>query len=241
MKIGLLGYGKMGKTIEQIAIERGHEIVWKIGQSNRDILDASLLKSADIVIEFSRPEYAVENILFCAQNNVPVVVGTTGWYSEFEAVSKAVLNSQSALFYATNFSIGVNLFWEMNQKLAQLMNHNKQYTARIEEIHHIHKLDEPSGTGITTAQGLIGNHDDYLSWELNQNAENVLPIYSFREGEVPGTHRVIWQSDEDKIVLEHEAFGRKGFAKGAVIAAEWTKGKIGVFTMSDLLKHHDEL
>lgn len=235
MKIGLLGYGKMGKTIEEIALERGHEIVWKVNKENRNTLNASQVRLADVVIEFSRPEFAVENILFCAENNVPVVVGTTGWYNEFNTVSSSIKEHDAALFYATNFSIGVNLFWNLNKKLAMLMNQNPQYKASIEEIHHIHKLDEPSGTGITTAQGLIENHDAYSKWELNEAMDETLPIYSFREGEVPGTHRVIWKSEEDKIVLEHEAFGRKGFATGAVLAAEWICGKKGVFTMNDML------
>lgn len=235
MKIGLLGYGKMGKTIESIALERGHTIAWKINKSNRKELTVELLKEADVVIEFTRPEFAVENIVFCIENNVPVVVGTTGWYSDFESIKSKTLHNQSALFYATNFSIGVNLFWKLNKQLAQLMNSNPQYKAKMEEIHHIHKIDEPSGTGITTAEGIIENHSAYNAWLLNESAEDKLPIYSIREGEVPGTHRVIWTSEEDQILLEHEAFGRKGFATGAVLAAEWILNKKGVFTMTDML------
>ncbi|HEY8367050.1 MAG TPA: 4-hydroxy-tetrahydrodipicolinate reductase [Bacteroidia bacterium] len=235
MKIGLLGYGKMGKTIEAIAIERGHSIAWKISKSNRGDLSPELLKEADVVIEFTRPEFAVENINFCIDNKVPVVVGTTGWYSEFEEIKSRTLHNKAALFYATNFSVGVNLFWKLNKQLAQLMNANPQYKAKIEEVHHIHKLDEPSGTGITTAEGIIENHEAYAKWKLNDASETNLPIYSYREGEVPGTHRVIWTSEEDKIMLEHEAFGRKGFASGAVLAAEWLNGKEGVFTMTDML------
>lgn len=235
MKIGLLGYGKMGKTIEAIAIERGHNIAWKISKSNRAELNADLLKEADVVIEFTRPEFAVENINFCIDNKVPVVVGTTGWYSEFEEIKSRTLHNKAALFYATNFSVGVNLFWKLNKQLAQLMNANPQYKAKIEEVHHIHKLDEPSGTGITTAEGIIENHEAYAKWKLNDASETNLPIYSYREGEVPGTHRVIWTSEEDKIMLEHEAFGRKGFASGAVLAAEWLNGKEGFFTMTDML------
>lgn len=235
MKIGLLGYGKMGKTIEAIAIERGHNIAWKISKSNRAELNADLLIEADVVIEFTRPEFAVENINFCIDNKVPVVVGTTGWYSEFEEIKSKTLHNKAALFYATNFSVGVNLFWKLNKQLAQLMNANPQYKAKIEEVHHIHKLDEPSGTGITTAEGIIENHEAYAKWKLNDASETYLPIYSFREGEVPGTHRVIWTSEEDKIMLEHEAFGRKGFASGAVLAAEWLNGKEGIFTMTDML------
>lgn len=235
MKIGLLGYGKMGKTIEAIAIERGHNIAWKISKSNRGDLSPELLKEADVVIEFTRPEFAVENINFCIDNKVPVVVGTTGWYSEFEEIKSRTLHNKAALFYATNFSVGVNLFWKLNKQLAQLMNANPQYKAKIEEVHHIHKLDEPSGTGITTAEGIIENHEAYAKWKLNDASETNLPIYSYREGEVPGTHRVIWTSEEDKIMLEHEAFGRKGFASGAVLAAEWLNGKEGVFTMTDML------
>lgn len=235
MKIGLLGYGKMGKTIEAIAIERGHNIAWKISKSNRAELNADLLIEADVVIEFTRPEFAVENINFCIDNKVPVVVGTTGWYSEFEEIKSKTLHNKAALFYATNFSVGVNLFWKLNKQLAQLMNVNPQYKAKIEEVHHIHKLDEPSGTGITTAEGIIENHEAYAKWKLNDASETNLPIYSYREGEVPGTHRVIWTSEEDKIMLEHEAFGRKGFASGAVLAAEWLNGKEGIFTMTDML------
>lgn len=235
MRIGLLGYGKMGKEIERIALERGHEIAWKIQKENRNALDEAMLRKADVVIEFSQPATAVENILFCVRHKVPVVVGTTGWYAEMDKVRSEVLLQNAALFYATNFSIGVHLFWKLNQELALWMNGHKAYKVHVEEIHHIHKLDEPSGTGITTAEKIIGAHTDYDAWALEGKGEAVLPIYSFREGEVPGTHKVIWQSAEDKIMIEHEAFGRTGFANGAVHAAEWLIGKTGIYTMSDML------
>lgn len=235
MRIGLLGYGKMGKEIERIALERGHEIAWKIQKENRSTLDEEMLHKADVVIEFSQPATAVENILLCVRHRVPVVVGTTGWYAEMDKVRSEVLLQNAGLFYATNFSIGVHLFWKLNRELAQWMNGHKAYKAHVEEIHHIHKLDEPSGTGITTAEKIIEAHTDYDTWALEGKGDGVLPIYSFREGEVPGTHKVIWQSAEDKIMIEHEAFGRTGFAKGAVHAAEWLIGKTGIFTMSDML------
>ena len=235
MRIGLLGYGKMGKEIERIALKRGHEIAWKIQKENRSTLDEEMLRKADVVIEFSQPATAVENILLCVRHRVPVVVGTTGWYAEMDKVRSEVLLQNAGLFYATNFSIGVHLFWKLNRELAQWMNGHKAYKAHVEEIHHIHKLDEPSGTGITTAEKIIEAHTDYNTWALEGKDDAVLPIYSFREGEVPGTHKVIWQSAEDKIMIEHEAFGRTGFAKGAVHAAEWIIGKTGIFTMSDML------
>ena len=235
MRIGLLGYGKMGKEIERIALKRGHEIAWKIQKENRSTLDEEMLRKADVVIEFSQPATAVENILLCVRHRVPVVVGTTGWYAEMDKVRSEVLLQNAGLFYATNFSIGVHLFWKLNRELAQWMNGHKAYKAHVEEIHHIHKLDEPSGTGITTAEKIIEAHTDYNTWALEEKGDGVLPIYSFREGEVPGTHKVIWQSAEDKIMIEHEAFGRTGFAKGAVHAAEWLIGKTGIYTMSDML------
>ncbi len=237
MRIGLLGYGKMGRVIEELARERGHVIAWVADRDSRAALDAEKLRSADVVIEFSTPDAAVENIRFCAENKVPVVVGTTGWYARFAEIKEYIQQEDAALFYATNFSIGVNIFWEMNRILSGIMNEHRQYSALLEEIHHIHKLDEPSGTGITTAEGIIAEHDSYTQWALGrEQATGTLPVASLREGEVPGTHRVVWTSAEDRIVLEHEAFGRKGFASGAILAAEWLAGKKGVFTMNDLLK-----
>lgn len=226
----------MGRVIEELARERGHEIAWTADRDNRSALDAEKLRSADVVIEFSTPDAALENIRFCAENKVPVVVGTTGWYARFGEIKELIQQEGSALFYATNFSIGVNIFWQMNRILSGIMNEHRQYSPLLEEIHHVHKLDEPSGTGITTAEGIIAEHDSYTQWALGgQQAAGILPVVSLREGEVPGTHRVTWTSPEDRIVLEHEAFGRKGFATGAILAAEWLAGKKGVYTMTDLL------
>jgi len=237
MRIGLLGYGKMGRVIEELALKRGYEIVWKSDGDGHAPISPDELRLADVAIEFSTPASAVENIRMCAALQIPVVVGTTGWYARFDETAAYVREMDSALFYATNFSIGVNIFWKMNRILAGIMNEHSQYHATLEEVHHIHKLDEPSGTGITTAEGLIASHGAYTSWALGTEAEpGVLPVHSLREGEVPGTHRVLWSSNEDRIVLEHEAFGRQGFASGALHAAEWLRSRRGVFTMDDMLK-----
>lgn len=236
LRIGLMGYGKMGKEIESIAIERGHEIVLKINSSNADKIEAEDLRKCDCIIEFSRPDSAIKNIQSCFTAGVPVIVGTTGWYSEMEKIKTLCLNMDGTLLYASNFSIGVNILFEMNRYLAALMNARKEYQVEINETHHIHKLDKPSGTGITLAEGIIKELDQKQVWSLHEKAsEEKLIIHSHREGEVIGKHSVRYFSDVDEIEIVHDAYNRKGFASGAVLAAEYTHNKKGIFTMNDVL------
>ncbi|TVQ76531.1 MAG: 4-hydroxy-tetrahydrodipicolinate reductase [Flavobacteriales bacterium] len=231
MNIALIGYGKMGKTIEKILVERNHNIVY----ASSDLLTGThQLERADVAIEFTKPEAAVDNILLCAEAGIPVVCGTTGWLNRWDTVCREVEKFRGSLFYASNFSLGVNLFFALNKQLAQLMAQHENYRASMTEIHHIHKKDAPSGTAITLAEGLIANHPKYSSWSLDEHSD-ALHIQDIREGEVPGTHTVRYTSENDKIEITHEAFSRQGFAKGAVIAAEWLPGKKGVFGMNDLL------
>ena len=236
MKIALLGYGKMGKEIEKIALERHHEIVLRADSkaSREEIING--LSTADVAIEFSTPETAVENIFACFETHTPVVVGTTGWYNRYEEVKEKCLQTNNTLLAATNCSLGVNIFFEINKQLAKMMNNLQQYNVAVEEIHHIHKLDAPSGTAITIAEQIIDNIDRKKQWvnELSGNQED-LEIISVRESEVPGTHKVVYSSDIDDIEIMHKAHNRKGFAQGAVIAAEFIAGKKGIFTMKDVL------
>ena len=234
MKIALIGYGKMGNAIEEVALQRGHEIVAKIDQNNYEKLGDSL-KIADVAIEFTRPDAAVTNIRACLAANTPVVVGTTGWNNELEALTQETKLQKGSLLHASNFSVGVNLFFALNAQLAKLMSTHNSYGASISETHHIHKLDEPSGTAISLADQVIENHAVYDSWKLHVDEDGVLPTRAFREGEVPGTHEVTYASEIDTISVKHEAHNRKGFATGAVLAAEWIPGKEGVFTMKDVL------
>ena len=235
MKIAILGYGKMGKVIEEIAIQRGHSIALKVNRTNL-YFDLKLLKECDVAIEFSSPKSAIENINKCFNANVPVVVGTTGWYAEFDAVQKRCIAENKSLLCATNFSVGVNIFYEINKKLATLMNPNCQYKVEVEEIHHTQKLDAPSGTAISLAEGIIDNLDRKVSWKNEMNvSENELAIESIRTEDVPGTHIVKYESDIDVIEIKHEAKNRNGFAFGAIIAAEYMNNKNGVFTMKDVL------
>ena len=236
MKIALIGYGKMGKEIEQIALNLKHEVILKIGQSNSGELSPANLKKADVAIEFTTPKSAVNNIMKCFEASVPVVVGTTGWLDKLEEVKAICKEKDHAFFYASNFSIGVNLFFKLNEYLAGMMKNHPEYLPAIEEIHHIHKKDAPSGTGITLAEGLIKAHGGLDKWVLGESTkQGELPIYAKREGEVPGTHSVSYTSKVDKITITHEAFSRKGFAEGAVHAAAWLIGKKGVFGMKDML------
>lgn len=238
MKIALIGYGKMGQTIERIAIQRGHEIVARINSSNPiATMDVS---SADVAIEFTRPELAPGHIRYCAENNLPVVVGTTAWHDEMEDITQFINDKNGALLHASNFSIGVNIFFEINKRLAQLMQGNHNYSACIEEIHHLQKLDAPSGTAITLANGILENNADYVSWVLGEEktphtTEGQLGITSYRQPDVPGTHIITYTSEIDTIKISHEAHNRDGFALGSVIAAEWLYGRKGVFTMNDVL------
>lgn len=230
MKIALLGYGKMGKTIEKIAIERGHEVVLKIDENIEDY-DLSL---ADIAIDFSVPQAAFNNITTCFKNHLPVICGTTGWLKNYEKAVKICKQENSAFLYASNFSIGVNLFFELNEKLAKMMNAFRNYSVEIEEIHHTQKLDAPSGTAISLAQQIIENSSK-KAWKLNKAAENEIPIHAKRMVNVPGTHTVSYKSAIDSIEIIHTAHSREGFALGAMIAAEWLKDKKGVYTMKDVL------
>lgn len=237
MKIALIGYGKMGKAIEEIALERGHSVALKISSDNISDLTTSNLQKADVAIEFSRPESAAKNIILCAQAQIPVVVGTTAWYEEYDAIVDEVKKQNGALLAATNFSIGVNLFFELNARLAQMMNSHTNYEASIKEVHHTQKLDSPSGTAITIAEGIIQNHQSYHQWQ-EQDAfdEGTLKITADRIQDVPGTHVVNYESEVDTISIEHKAHNRKGFALGAVVAAEFLQHKIGIFSMKDVIK-----
>jgi len=231
MKIALLGYGKMGKAIEKVALQRGHNVVIKA-----DIDTVYDIKKANVAIDFSIPSAAYKNIMNCIDNDVPVISGTTGWLQDYEKVVKACKDKKGAFIYASNFSLGVNIFFELNKTLAKLMNQLKQYKVSIEEIHHTQKLDAPSGTAITLAEGIIEN-SDFKDWNLKEeiNDELELPIEAKRIKNVPGTHTVTYDSDVDSINIKHTAHSRQGFALGAVIAAEWLQSKTGVFTMKDVL------
>lgn len=230
MKIALLGYGKMGKSIERFALKKGHEIVLRVAG---DIQDQPL-EIADVAIDFSIPEVAFNNITTCFSKGVPVVSGTTGWLERFEQAIDQCKASDGAFIYASNFSLGVNLFFELNRKLAELMEGFDQYEAAIEEIHHVHKLDAPSGTAISLAEQLLA-HSNKKHWALDKATSNQLLIVAKRENEVPGTHSVCYESAVDQITIKHEAFNRDGFALGALLAAEWIIDKKGVFTMKDVL------
>jgi len=231
MKIALLGYGRMGKAIEKIAIERGHEIVYTLDE----IRNQGTLANAEVAINFSVPQAAVDNIKSALQKQIPVVCGTTGWLDHYQEVVDYCQEKQAAFLFASNFSIGVHLFFKLNALAAKLMKpHAQSYTPSLEEIHHIHKLDAPSGTAITLAESILEN-SDLEGWELDTKSKSKLEIKSIREGEVPGTHLVSYRSSIDEISLKHEAFGRDGFALGAVIAAEWIVDKRGLFRMEDVL------
>jgi len=231
MKIALLGYGRMGKTIEQIALQKGHEIVLKTDENTTNY-DITL---ADVAIDFSIPSVAFTNISNCLKNNVPVVSGTTGWLEKFEDAKKLCNKKKGGFIYASNFSLGVNIFFELNEYLAKMMRNLNQYQISMEEIHHTQKLDKPSGTAITLAEGII-KHTHKNNWGLNvTNNETEIPIEAKRIPDVPGTHSIKYKSNVDTIDIKHTAYNRDGFALGAVIAAEWLVGKTGVFTMKDVL------
>ncbi len=236
MKIALIGYGKMGQEIEKIALERGHSIVLIIDVSNQHDLKKENLKKADVVIDFSIPNSAVNNIRACFNADIPIVCGTTGWNKELKEISALCYSNNQALFHSSNFSIGVNILFAVNEYLAGIMNNFKQYDVRLEEIHHTQKLDAPSGTAISIAEQIISGLDRKKSWSLeaSENEQSIL-INSIREGDIKGIHEIIYESDVDFINLKHFAKSRKGFALGAVLAAEFLKDKKGVFTMRDVL------
>lgn len=232
MKVGLIGYGKMGKAIEEIIVERGHEVVLKISHTPTP----EELKDVDVAIEFSRPEYAYDNLKVLLESNTPTICGTTGWLDQQEEINNLTLTNNTAFLYASNFSLGVNLFFELNQQLARMMNkYRAEYNINLEEIHHTQKLDAPSGTAITIAEGIIDN-TSYNNWSMDEQGEAIIPIEAKRIENVPGTHIVQYTSDVDTIEISHTAHSRKGFALGAVIAAEWIADKKGVFTMKDVLE-----
>ena len=231
MNIALLGYGKMGKTIEQIALKRGHHIVLKVGKND---IDYDITK-ADVAIDFSIPNVAFNNISNCINNTIPIISGTTGWLDNYDDAVNLCNEKQGAFIYASNFSLGVNIFFELNKTLAKMMTNLKQYDVSMEEIHHTQKLDAPSGTAISLANDIILNHDGFNNWKLDENGKNTIPITAKRIEDVPGTHTVDYKSEVDTISIEHVAHNRQGFALGAVIAAEWIVGKTGVFTMNDVL------
>lgn len=239
MKIALLGYGRMGKTIERIAVDRGHQIVLKVDVGNRHKVTDEQLREAEVAIDFSAPSVAVENYKWCFNNGITVVSGTTGWLEHWQEVIEYCEKKEGGFFYASNFSVGVNLFFQLNAYLARLMGGFNDYKVYIEETHHIHKLDAPSGTAITLAQGILDYHPAYKSWELAHEiplSEDVIPVTAKREGEVPGIHTVLYKSEVDQIQICHSAFSREGFAYGAVLAAEFMQGKKGILGMKDMLK-----
>lgn len=231
MNIALLGYGKMGQTIEQIAVKRGHTIVLKVDKddSNYDIT------KADVAIDFSIPSVAFNNISLCIENNIPVVSGTTGWLDNYDKAVALCHDKKGAFIYASNYSLGVNIFFELNKTLAKMMSNLKQYNVSMEEIHHTQKLDAPSGTAISLANDIIANHKAFDAWKLDEAGESAIPITAKRIKDVPGTHTITYKSEVDTITIDHVAHNRQGFALGAVIAAEWLVGKTGVYTMNDVL------
>lgn len=236
MKIIILGYGRMGKEVEKAALARGHQIIEKIDINNKDSLTTELLQKADVAIEFTTPESAPENYIKCFEVGLPVVSGTTGWLDREEEIKQKCKEKNGTFFYASNFSLGVNIFFEVNKFLAKLMNKINQYDISVEETHHIHKKDKPSGTAITIASQIIDNHDKYITWKLEGKGNGILPVHSEREGEIVGIHTVNYVSPIDKISIRHEAFSREGFAQGAVIAAEFVKDRKGCYSMEDLLR-----
>ena len=243
MNILLLGYGKMGKAIEQIALERGHQIAGRINIDNRADLDALPDDAVDAVIEFSSPESAVENLTYCLRRGWPVVCGTTGWLSHRAEIDQLCAERKGAFFYASNYSIGVNLFFRLNKTLAQFMRNYPSYHVSMTEVHHTEKKDAPSGTAITLAEGVMEHLPNKRRWTSKQtdrtnsliDSTDAVEIESLREGTVPGTHTVRYDSDVDRIEITHIAHSRQGFALGAVVATEWLVGREGVFGMEDLL------
>ncbi|WP_312818731.1 4-hydroxy-tetrahydrodipicolinate reductase [Kaistella carnis] len=231
MKIALVGYGKMGHIIDDIATKKGHEIVARLNETPTQ----DNLNNPDVIIEFSNPEVAFENIKVGLEHNIPVICGTTGWLDRKSEIEEIALKNNTAFLYGSNFSLGVNLFFALNEKLADLMKGFPEYQVQLEEIHHTHKKDAPSGTAISLAEGIIKNDDRFDAWKLDETQNKELGIFALRQDEVPGTHRVSYKSAVDELEIKHTAFNRNGFALGAVIAAEWIIGKKGNFTIKDVL------
>jgi 4-hydroxy-tetrahydrodipicolinate reductase len=236
MKILLIGYGKMGKAVEKIALERSHEIVGII--SGKDWANfESMAEKAELAIEFTNPEFAPQNIKRCLNSNLAVVSGSTGWLSHWQEVVNEVIALNGSFFYASNFSLGVNLFWDLAKKVASAMSFYTEYQVQIEEIHHLEKKDKPSGTAITLAEYILPFLSQFEGWKLDPqaNESSFLPIHSFRQKDVSGIHHLIFRNSTEEISLSHTAHNREGFAHGAVLAAEWLRGKKGIFGMQDML------
>lgn len=237
MKIAILGYGKMGKVIEKIALERGHTITFKISSSNVDEINQMSPENVDVVIDFSNPDVVFYNLQYCMEKGLKVVCGTTGWLEQKGEIEELCKVNQAGFLYSSNFSIGVNLFFKLNEYLAALMAPHQDYEVYTSEIHHTQKLDSPSGTSITVAEGIIKQNPKKKEWVNNQISDSdQVPIWSSREGTVAGTHAVKYISAIDEIEIAHKAFSRSGFAMGAVLAAEWLKEETGVFGMNDMLE-----
>ncbi len=241
MKIALIGYGKMGKEVEKAALERGHSISIRISRDNAHQIDMITPVNTDVAIEFSTPSSVISNLNYCFRTNIPVVCGTTGWQEKQNDVYEACTKANGSLVHASNFSIGVNLVFEMNEYMARLFNPRNEYQVSIYEAHHVNKLDAPSGTAISLANGIIRNAPKLKQWSLVERDHMVnddpttLPVHAERTGAVTGLHEVNYTSAVDMITLRHEAFNRSGFALGAVLAAEWIQGKKGMYTMRDVL------
>jgi len=236
MNIALIGYGKMGRQIHELARKKGHQVVCIIDEDNRSDIDSDAFREADAAFEFTGPDSAVQNFLNAFNQKVPVISGTTGWLKDWDLVCEACVKSEGGFFYASNFSLGVNLLFNMNRKVAEMMAGFPEYQVHIEEIHHTQKLDAPSGTAISLAEQVMEYNKSFTRWELNPyGKDKYLPIFSKREGRVTGTHTVSYISEIDKISIRHEALSREGFAIGAMMAAEFIKRKTGVFGMNDLL------
>lgn len=238
MKIVLVGYGKMGKEIEKILVSRGHEVIGKATKDNP--LSSEMVKNADAAIDFSTPDSVLDNINFLITHKIPSIIGTTGWNESYDEVKHRIDTEDGAMVHASNFSVGVNLFFKLNEQLAKLMEPYKEYTPEMTEIHHTEKLDAPSGTAISLATDLLQNHTQFNDWYCPQNDKksksgNKLKIEAVREHDVKGTHTISYQSKIDTISITHEAHNREGFALGAVISAEWIQNKKGIFTMKDVL------
>ncbi len=231
MRIALLGYGKMGKAVENIAVERGHEITMKIDKDSPSLH----LNSVDVAVDFSTPDSAYHNIATCLKSGIPVISGTTGWLKDYDSIVSLCRERDGAFLYASNFSLGVNILFEINRKLASIMAGQDQYKVELHEVHHTEKLDEPSGTAISLAEDII-SESKYTQWQLDADGSGmIIPVTAAREPGVPGTHVVSYTSEMDRISIHHEAFNRKGFAMGAVLAAEWLVGKTGIYSMRDVL------
>jgi len=238
MKVAILGYGKMGHIVEKVLKERGHEVVAIIDNDQEWVSKAAAFRTAEVAIDFSEPKTAVPNMLRAFEAKVPMVVGTTGWLDRLDEVRGKCVAANGKLVYGSNFSIGVNIFFKINRMLAELMNSQPRYEATLEETHHIHKKDAPSGTAIHLAQDILSEVDTLERWQLTpcDHTRVVLPVTAIREGEVPGTHKIVWSSPEDTIEITHTARGREGFARGAVLAAEWLVGQpAGVYSFEETL------